>query len=58
MPNESYYVVVKHRNHLGVMTAEPIDFASEEAIEIDFKDSDTPNFGTNAQTQLNNVMAM
>jgi len=58
VPDESYFVVVKHRNHLGVMTAEAIDFASEEAIEIDFTDPNTRTYGTNAQTKLNNVMAL
>lgn len=44
-----YYVVVNHRNHLGAMSANTftVDYA---ATSVDFSNSATPTFGTNAQT--------
>lgn len=44
-PNASpgpYYVAVRHRNHLGVMTGESMDL-SENAVSVDFTDPDFPN---------------
>ncbi|WP_053002335.1 BspA family leucine-rich repeat surface protein [Kordia jejudonensis] len=43
-----YYVVVKHRNHLGVMSANtlPMDYTS---TSINFSNPTTQTFGTNAQ---------
>jgi surface protein len=44
-----YFVVIKHRNHLGVMSANTltIDYTS---TSVDFSNPSTPTFGTNAQT--------
>lgn len=42
-----YYLVLYHRNHLGVMTATAIDFGAA-AGTIDFTDPLTPSFGTEA----------
>ncbi|WP_046756030.1 HYR domain-containing protein [Kordia jejudonensis] len=44
----SYYVVIKHRNHLGVMTNSAITFTDGVTETIDFTTITT--FGTNAQT--------
>ncbi|MEM6717981.1 MAG: BspA family leucine-rich repeat surface protein [Bacteroidota bacterium] len=48
-PLGDYFVVVKHRNHLGVMSANTltIDYTS---TSVDFSNPSTPTFGTNAQT--------
>ncbi|MBK7084135.1 MAG: hypothetical protein IPH53_05515 [Flavobacteriales bacterium] len=46
-PNGSYYVAVRHRNHLGVMTAQPVDFS--KSPYIDFSAIDTPVYGNNAR---------
>ena len=47
---DDYYVVINHRNHLGIMTANPISLNST-ATNIDFTDASNPiTFGTNAQT--------
>ncbi|HRG22187.1 MAG TPA: Ig-like domain-containing protein [Saprospiraceae bacterium] len=42
-PYDAYYVVVKHRNHLGVMTASAISFQNLSSI-IDFTLPGTPTF--------------
>ena len=47
----SYYVVVKHRNHLGVMTSSPLAL-SVTPSNINFTSNTTPTFGSNAQVQL------
>lgn len=41
-----YYVVVRHRNHLGVMTATPLNLSTASTL-IDFTSSATPVFGGN-----------
>ncbi|MBV6404613.1 MAG: hypothetical protein IT228_00560 [Flavobacteriales bacterium] len=46
-PNGSYFVAVRHRNHLGVMTAQPVDFSTSPFI--DFTWPATPVFGNNAR---------
>ena len=44
----SYYVAIKHRNHLGAMTATPIDFTNG-AVNFDFTDPNSTTFGDYAQ---------
>jgi len=46
-----YYVVVKHRNHLAVMTSNKISL-SVTPTNIDFTNNTTDTFGSNAQVQL------
>lgn len=50
-PAGPYYVAVRHRNHLGVMTAEAFDL-SPTIAEIDFTDTTFLTNGTNAQVKL------
>ncbi len=45
---DEYYVAVRHRNHLGIMSAEPIDFSSGQNAMFDFTNSANSVFGTNA----------
>jgi hypothetical protein len=40
----SYYVAVKHRNHLGVMTAAPITLSGSVAISVNFTSASTNNY--------------
>lgn len=42
----SYYVAIRHRNHLGVMTANPVSLSSNLAV-IDFTSASTPAYGVN-----------
>lgn len=47
---KNYYVVVKHRNHLGIMTANTVALSST-LLTVDFTDANNQvTFGTNAQT--------
>lgn len=46
-----YYVAVRHRNHLGVMTAAATAL-TRSTIGIDFTSSATSTYGTNAQKDL------
>ncbi|MBK7946392.1 MAG: hypothetical protein IPJ85_14290 [Flavobacteriales bacterium] len=52
-PNGSYYVAVRHRNHLGVMTAQPVDFSRSPFI--DFSLPATPVYGNNARKTSSGV---
>ncbi len=45
--NGKYYVVVRHRNHIGVMTAAPKNLSSQPFF-VDFTSPYMPLFGTNA----------
>ena len=55
-----YYVAVKHRNHLGVMTASAITFDSVTATSYDFTDAANDTYGSNAQRVMeeNNVRVL
>ena len=44
-----YYVTMKHRNHLGVMTAEALTFVNGTATRFDFTDAANATFGSHAQ---------
>jgi hypothetical protein len=56
MPSGSYYVSVRHRNHLGVMTYGTY-ILSPEAITIDFRKSSTLTYG-GLEAQLKNENRM
>ncbi|WP_299886289.1 LamG domain-containing protein [uncultured Lacinutrix sp.] len=61
IPYKNHYVTLKHRNHLGVMTANTIAL-NGTAVPINFTDATMPiTFGTNAQTTFGiptNTLAM
>ena len=42
--SETYFVSVKHRNHLGVMTAAAIDFSAGDAVSLDFTDGSVETY--------------
>ncbi|MFK7923688.1 MAG: hypothetical protein AB8H47_17145 [Bacteroidia bacterium] len=46
-----YYFVIKHRNHLGIMTESPISLSSAPAT-VNFEDGSMPTYGTNAQNAI------
>ena len=52
IPQNTYFIAVQHRNHLGVMSAAPIQFDDTSAVVIDFKDVGLATFGSNAQVLL------
>ncbi|WP_353780245.1 choice-of-anchor Q domain-containing protein [Winogradskyella sp. 3972H.M.0a.05] len=46
---DDYYVAIKHRNHLGIMTAVPVPINNNSSL-VDFTDAnDIITYGTNAQ---------
>ena len=48
----SFYVAVKHRNHLGVMTAAPIALTTVTKV-VDFRKVSTPTYNLNVASPLN-----
>ena len=52
IPGGNYYVAVKHRNHLGIMTANPIALDGLANTRIKFSSGEEPTYGTNAQTSF------
>ena len=48
LPPGEYHVALRHRNHLGVMTAAPVVLANAP-IMIDLRDPSTPTFGLEAR---------
>ncbi|MBP6389522.1 MAG: PKD domain-containing protein [Flavobacteriales bacterium] len=53
----SYYVAVRHRNHLGCMTSAPISL-SGTTTAVDFTTGGTTTFGTNARKDVNGTMVL
>jgi endonuclease/exonuclease/phosphatase family metal-dependent hydrolase len=54
---DQYYVAVRHRNHLGTMTANAIAL-SNAPVTIDFTAPTTSTYGTNATKALNSVQVL
>ena len=52
VPIGEYYVAVKHRNHLGVMTANPVTIGEGEIPYLDFSNPALETWGENAQAML------
>ncbi len=54
---QDYHVAIRHRNHLGVMTANPLTLDANTLI--DFTDINTPTWGINACVNMgNNTQAL
>ncbi len=51
VPRGDYHVAIRHRNHLGVMSAAPLAL-SRTPLPIDFTDPLTPTFGVDAQNAV------
>ncbi len=49
-PPGDYYVSIKHRNHLGVMTASTVNLSIINTL-LDFRDGTQLTYGINAQTR-------
>ncbi|MDW3647600.1 MAG: hypothetical protein R8P61_11080 [Bacteroidia bacterium] len=47
----NYYIVIRHRNHLGMMSLNAISL-SEVSTTVDFSDGSTNTWGTQAQNDL------
>ncbi len=53
IPKNTYYLAIQHRNHLGVMSENPVQFNDASVVTIDFKDAGFSTFGDHAQVILN-----
>jgi hypothetical protein len=49
----NYFVVVKHRNHLGAMSSATINLSDTSTTIVDFTNTSFSTFGSNAQVILN-----
>lgn len=52
LPSGEYYIVIKHRNHLSIMSAQKILIEKNKSVEYDFTDSQSKAFGENAMAKL------
>ncbi|MCC7503464.1 MAG: hypothetical protein IT229_13105 [Flavobacteriales bacterium] len=57
VPAANYYVVVRHRNHNGVMTAAPMAL-SGAAVLVDLTLPSTLAYGTEARSNVNGTMVL
>jgi len=57
LPSGSYHVALRHRNHLGVMSATPLALGSVPA-PFDLVASGTATYGTNARKLFGSVAAL
>ncbi len=53
----NYYVALRHRNHLGVMTAAPVSL-SGAAATVDFRTAAMATYGTVARKDINGAQAL
>ncbi|MFK7925807.1 MAG: SdrD B-like domain-containing protein [Bacteroidia bacterium] len=51
--NDSYFIALRHRNHLDIMTNYPV-FLDDQVFTVDFTDPNTPTVGIDAQKTLPN----
>lgn len=54
----NYYVALRHRNHLGVMTANAVTLIKDTALVIDFTSTATATYGTNAMQNIGGKMVV
>jgi PKD repeat protein len=57
MPVGQYHVALHHRNHLGVMTINPIQLGTTPT-DVNFTSVSLATYGTDAQVDINGVRAM
>ena len=53
-PDASYYIALRHRNHLGVMTASALPL--KHGVQVDLSHPGTPTYGVNARWDQDQVM--
>ncbi|RMG80339.1 MAG: hypothetical protein D6714_14835, partial [Bacteroidetes bacterium] len=55
-----YYLAIRHRNHLGIMSAQPLTFSrySNQPVTIDFTNPATETWGQNARRMLGSYAVM
>ena len=55
-PPGSYFVAIRHRNHLGAMSASPIALSSTLLTSLPFTSGSFLTYGTEARKQVGNTM--
>ena len=55
--NGNYYVAIKHRNHLNVMSLQPLVLDSGNSV-IDFSNPNFLTYGTGGQKEINGMKAL
>lgn len=45
VPSDAYYIAIRHRNHLGIMTANVVNLTNTDVQFVDFKSFQTPIWG-------------
>ncbi len=50
--------MIRHRNHLPVMTDRAVSFISKEPVTLDFTNGSTPMYRSNGQKIINGVYVM
>lgn len=56
-PVGPYHVAVRHRNHLGAMTAQPV-FLNREALPVDLRSGALTTWGTDARKSIGGILAL
>lgn len=54
---DDYYIAIRHRNHLGIMTAQPVSLSST-VTNIDFTNINTQTWGDNARLESGTTAMM
>ncbi|MGK0388842.1 MAG: hypothetical protein ACI94Y_001574 [Maribacter sp.] len=57
MAVDNYYVAIRHRNHLGIMSMDAIALSST-AVMVDFTSPATMTYGTDARKDIGGVMCL
>jgi hypothetical protein len=57
VPQGAYFVALRHRNHLGVMSAAPVVLSSAPSI-LDFSGAGTTTYGMDAQAMVNGTLVL
>ncbi|RMG32045.1 MAG: hypothetical protein D6730_00425 [Bacteroidetes bacterium] len=51
-PDGAYFLVLRHRNHLAIMSAVPIEFRKGQTIDYDFRTGPSKTLNPNAQEEV------
>jgi hypothetical protein len=56
----NYYITIRHRNHLGIMTKDPVKLDRNKLapLALNFTDGSTPIFGKNGTKDINGVFTL
>ena len=58
MQAEDYYLSIRHRNHIGIRTLNPITFTASSGINLDFTDTAVAVLGTESRKDVNGVQLL